>query len=199
MPKKFTEPQTMLIPMPVVMVSCQKKGEKPNIITIAWSGIACSEPPMITIAIRKGRFSHGIISESREFVVNIITENLLTQTDYCGTTSGRGVDKFKETKLTPIKGTKVNAPLIKECPINLECVVKNTLSLGSHALFIGEIVAAHIDSEYLDDRGKPDIDKLKPVAYCTKAQQYWGLSHPLGTYGYIKKRFKLPNLTVALI
>jgi flavin reductase (DIM6/NTAB) family NADH-FMN oxidoreductase RutF len=188
MPKKLLEPKTMLIPMPVVMVSCQKEDERPNIITIAWSGIACSEPPMITLAIRKGRFSHGIISESKEFVVNIITENLLSQTDYCGTKSGRSVDKFEETKLTPIKGKKVNAPLIKECPINLECVVKNTLSLGSHDLFIGEIVATHIDSEYLDDRKRPDIAKLKPVAYCTKAQQYWGLSQPLGIYGYTKGR-----------
>jgi flavin reductase (DIM6/NTAB) family NADH-FMN oxidoreductase RutF len=186
MPKKLTEPQTMLIPMPVVMVSCQRKGQRPNIITIAWSGIACSEPPMITAAIRKGRFSHGIISESKEFVVNIITENLLSQTDYCGIKSGKSVDKFKETKLTPIKGTKVDAPLIKECPINLECTVRNVVSLGSHDLFIGEIVATHIDSEYLDGKGSPDIEKLKPVAYCTKAQQYWGLSRTLGTYGYTK-------------
>ncbi|MFQ6002343.1 MAG: flavin reductase family protein [Candidatus Zixiibacteriota bacterium] len=186
MPKKLLEPQTMLIPMPVVMVSCQKEGQKPNIITIAWSGIACSEPPMITIAIRKGRFSHEIISESKEFVVNMITESLLPQTDYCGIKSGRSVDKFKETKLTPIKGTKVNAPLIKECPINLECVVKAITSLGSHDLFIGEIVATHIDSEYIDDRERPDIAKMMPVAYCTKAQQYWGLSQSLGTYGYTK-------------
>jgi len=188
MPKKLLEPQTTLIPMPVVMVSCQKKGEKPNIITLAWSGIACSEPPMIAIAIRKGRFSHRIISESKEFVVNMITESLLSQTDYCGMKSGRIVDKFKETKLTPIKGAKVNAPLIKECPINLECMVRNVTSLGSHDLFVGEIVATHIDSEYLDEKAKPDIAKLKPVAYCTKAQQYWGLSRPLGTYGYTKGR-----------
>lgn len=186
MPKKLIGPQTMLIPMPVVMVSCQKKGERPNIITIAWSGIACSEPPMITIAIRKGRFSHGIISESKEFVVNVISENLLSQTDYCGIKSGKSVDKFKEAKLTPVKGTKVNAPLIEECPVNLECMVKTVASLGSHDLFIGEIAATHIDSEYLDARGNPDIAKLKPVAYCTKAQQYWGLSRVLGTYGYTK-------------
>ncbi len=186
MPKKLIGPQTMLIPMPVVMVSCQKKGQRPNIITIAWSGIACSEPPMISIAIRKGRFSHDIISQSKEFVVNIITESLLSQTDYCGTKSGKNVDKFNETRLTPIKGTKVDAPLIKECPVNLECVVKAITSLGSHDLFIGEIVATHIDSEYMDQRGNPDIAKLKPVAYCTKAQQYWGLSHPLGVYGYTK-------------
>ena len=188
MPKKLTQPQTMLIPMPVVMVSCQRKGQRPNIITIAWSGIACSEPPMITVAIRKGRFSHGIISESKEFVVNIITESLLSQTDYCGIKSGKSVDKFKETKLTPIKGAKVDAPLIKECPINLECTVRNMVSLGSHDLFIGEIVATHIDSEYLDGKGSPDIAKLKPVAYCTKAKQYWGLSRALGTYGYTKGR-----------
>lgn len=188
MPKKLIGPQTMLIPMPVVMVSCQKKGDRPNIITIAWSGIACSEPPMITIAIRKGRFSHGIISESKEFVVNIITENLLSQTDYCGIESGKSVDKFKEAKLTPVKGTEVNAPLIEECPVNLECAVRTITSLGSHDLFIGEIVATHIDSEFLDGRGNPDIAKLKPVAYCTKAQQYWGLSRPLGTYGYTKGR-----------
>lgn len=186
MPKESLEPQTILIPMPVVMVSCQKEKDEPNIITLSWSGIACSEPPMIAIAIRKGRFSHDMISESKEFVVNMVTESLLGQADYCGTKSGRNVDKFKETKLTPIKGTKVNAPLIKESPVNLECTVQNVVSLGSHNLFIGEIVATHMDSEYLDDSGKPDIDKLRPVAYCTKAQQYWGLSEPLEKYGYTK-------------
>ncbi len=184
MAKKLLKPQTFLIPLPAVMISCQRGDERPNILTASWIGICCSEPPMISLAIRKSRYSHSIIEESREFVVNLTTESLFKVTDYCGVVSGKNVDKFKETDLTPIKGAKVKAPLIKQCPINLECQVREVLELGSHDLFVSEIVAVHADSDYLDERDRPDMNKLKPLIYCTKVQEYWGgLCVRLGKYG----------------
>ena len=184
MAKKLLKPQTFLIPLPAVMISCQRGDERPNILTASWIGICCSEPPMISLAIRKSRYSHSIIEQSREFVVNLTTENLFKVTDYCGVVSGKNVDKFKETDLTPIKGAKVKAPLIKQCPINLECQVREVLELGSHDLFVAEIVAVHADSDYLDERDRPDMNKLKPLIYCTKVQEYWGgLCVRLGKYG----------------
>ena len=184
MAKKLLKPQTFFVPLPAVMISCQLEDEKPNIISASWVGICCSEPPMLSLALRKSRYSHPIIDKSREFVVNLTTEELFKVTDYCGMVSGKNVDKFKETELTPIKGAKIKAPLIKECPINLECVVRKVLELGSHDLFIGEIVAVHADPDYLDEHDCPDMNKFKPLIYCTKAKEYWGgLCVRLGKYG----------------
>ncbi len=188
MARKKLKPQTLLIPLPAVMVSCKWGNNKPNIITASWIGIACSEPPMVSLAIRKSRYSYGIIQKSGEFVVNLTTEELLRETDFCGTYSGRDMNKFEKTGLTPVAGSKVNAPLIKECPINLECRVRHIIELGSHDLFIGDIVATQADEEYLDKNGRPDIKKLKPLIYCTKSQEYWGgLSKKLDVYGFSKK------------
>ncbi len=185
MSKTLLEPQTVLFPLPAVMVSCQRKDEKPNIITLGWVGVVCSEPPMVGIGIRKSQFSHVIIKESREFVINIPTQKLLKVTDFCGIKSGKNVDKFAETKLTPVKGSKINAPLIQECPVNLECMVKQVIELGSHDLFLGEIVATHIDSEYMDSSGKLDVGKMNLFCYCPKAQQYRAVSEVLGGYGSV--------------
>ncbi len=189
MAKKIFEPMTALIPLPAVMVTCMRPGERPNIITIAWTGIACSEPPMITISIRRNRFSHKIVTETGEFVVNITTRALAEVTDICGVASGRDTDKFALTGLTPAPASKTQVPLIAECPINLECQVRRILELGSHDMFVAEIVATHIDEEVLDSRGRLDIEKLDPLIYCTKARQYWvGVSEMVGTYGYTKGR-----------
>jgi flavin reductase (DIM6/NTAB) family NADH-FMN oxidoreductase RutF len=185
MMKKLFDPMTALVPLPAVMVSCQEKGERPNIITIAWIGIVCSEPPMLSISIRKDRYSHGIITKSGEFVVNITTQKLAEVTDICGVISGRDHDKFEMNNLTPAPAEKVAAPLIAESPINLECQVRSVLELGSHDMFIAEIVATHIEEELLDARGRLDIEKLDPLVYCTKARQYWaGLTNLIGNYGY---------------
>lgn len=185
--KREIKPQTTLIPLPAVMVSCALPEGRPNIITVAWVGVACSEPPMISIGIRKTRYSHKIISESGEFVINIASEDQLKAVDFCGVVSGKDLDKFKEAGLTPLKAKRVNVPLIKECPINLECSVRYTLELGSHDLFIGEILATHMDEEVLDNAGRPDIAKLKPFVYCTKAHQYWGgFSKMLAEYGFTR-------------
>ncbi|MDH4223006.1 MAG: flavin reductase family protein [candidate division Zixibacteria bacterium] len=188
MAKKKLKPQTLLIPLPAVMVSCKWGNNKPNIITASWVGIACSEPPMISLAIRKSRHSHSIIQKSGEFVVNLTTEKLLEETDFCGSYSGKNMDKFEKTGLTPEVGSVVSAPLIKECPINLECQVKHIIELGSHDLFIADIVASHADEEYLDAKDRPDLNKFKPLIYCTKAQEYWGgLSKKLEVFGFSRK------------
>ena len=184
MPKRSLESQTILFPLPAVMVSCQRKGERPNIITLAWVGVVCSEPPMVGIAIRKNRFSFGIIEESKEFVVNVPTQAQLKATDFCGTVSGKNVDKFTKAKLTPVEGVKVHSPLIAECPVNLECVVRHTSNLGSHYLFIGEIVATHVDSEFLNEKSEPDIEKMKLFCYCPKAHQYRAVGDVLALYGH---------------
>ncbi|OGC95483.1 MAG: flavin reductase [candidate division Zixibacteria bacterium RBG_16_53_22] len=189
MAKKIFEPMTALIPLPAVMVTCQRPGDRPNIITIAWTGIICSEPPMISISIRKNRFSHEIIRDTGEFVVNITTQALAEATDICGVASGRNTDKFKLAGLTATPASIVQVPLIEECPINLECQTRRVLELGSHDMFIAEIVATQIDEQVFDERGRLDIEKLDPLIYCTKARQYWaGATVMVGAYGYTKGR-----------
>lgn len=191
MTKRAFEPTTALIPLPAVMVSCQKPNEKPNIITIAWTGIVCSDPPMLSISIRKGRFSHDIIKSTGEFVVNVTTQILARATDLCGVISGRDQDKFELAGLTPVAGTKVKAPLIAESPVNLECRTQTVLELGSHDMFVAEIVATHIDEEILEDDGRINIEKLNPLVYCTQARQYWaGLSAMIGKYGFTSAELK---------
>ncbi len=186
MSKIELKPQTLLIPLPAAMVSCVAERRRPNIITISWIGIVNSEPPMLSISIQPKRFSYSIIKESGQFVVNVTSEENLKAVDFCGNRSGRDYDKFKEMGLTPIPAKIVRAPLIKECPINLECITRQSMLLGTHEIFIAEIVAVHVDSDILDDRGRPDIDKLKPLAYCTLAREYRGnLTKMLGRYGEV--------------
>lgn len=188
MSKKEFSPKPILMPLPAVMVSCSAEGYKPNIITISWIGIVNSEPPMLSISVTPQRFSYNIIKKSGEFVVNLTSEKNLEVVDFCGTKSGCDYDKFETLNLTPIKASKISAPLIKECPINLECKIRQSSILGTHEMFVAEIVAMHIDEEYLDDRGRPDIDKLKPLVYCPGARQYrGGLTEMLGRYGTVAK------------
>ncbi|UCD93642.1 MAG: flavin reductase family protein [Candidatus Zixiibacteriota bacterium] len=184
MDKVQLKPQSMLMPLPATMVSCQAEGFVPNIITISWIGIVNSEPPMLSISVTPKRYSHRIIKKSGEFVVNLTSEDNLKATDFCGNRSGRDYDKFKEMNLTPIPGKVTSAPLIKECPINLECKVRRSHLLGSHEMFIAEIVAVHINNDLLDVNGRPDIDKLKPLVYCPVAREYrGGLVKLLARYG----------------
>jgi len=191
MPKKIYDPITALIPLPAVMVSCQKPNEKPNIITISWTGIVCSEPPTLSISVRKNRFSYDIIKSTGEFVVNITNHALARPTDLCGVVSGRDYDKFALAGLTEEPATKVRVPMIKECPINMECQVRSVIELGSHDCFIAEIVATHIDESILDSDGRIDVPALDPLAYCTKARQYWsGFSRPEGKYGFMADELK---------
>ena len=182
--KKLIEKGTYLFPTPAAMISCAGAGTPPNIITLAWVGVVCSEPPIVSISVRPGRHSHGQIKESGASVVNIPRESQLRELDFCGVASGRNVDKFKALGLTPVPGTQVSAPLIKECPVNLECRVIDMKSLGTHDLFLGEIVAVHVDEEVMNDKGIMDISLLRPIAYCPQAAQYWNLKEAIGSYGF---------------
>lgn len=186
MSKQSLKPTSALLLTPVVLVTCREEGGNPNIITLAWVGVANSEPPIISAAIRPERHSHGIIKKTGEFVVNVPSTAILKEMDFCGVTSGSKLDKFLATRLTPATAEKIKAPLIEECPVNLECRVKQVLSLGSHDLFLGEVVAAHMDTAVQDEKGRIDVAKAKLFAFCAGATEYWSLGEKIGRYGFTK-------------
>lgn len=180
-------PQTLLVPLPVTLVTAQLEGEKPNIITISWVGICNSVPPMIGVGIRENRHSYHLVKDSGEFVVNIPGDDTVSDADLCGNISGKDHDKFEKTDYTAVPGDKVKAPLLKECPINMECIVRHTLKLGSHDFFVGEIVETHIDENCWQDN-KLVVENVKPFAYMTKKRSYYGgFSQIFGDYGFSKK------------
>lgn len=182
MSKLNFKPGTMLNPVPAVMVSCGTE-EEHNIITVAWTGIVNSEPPMTYVSVRKQRHSHNMIAETGEFVINMTTEELAFATDYCGVRSGRDVDKFKEQNLTPVKGEKVNCPVIKESPVNLECRVVEVHEYGSHDMFVAEIVNVQVDEDLMDEKGRIRLDQAGLLAY--NHGEYFGLKkHPIGKFGF---------------
>ena len=176
----------MLYPLPVVLVSCQGKDGKPNLITIAWTGTICSDPPMVSVSVRKERYSYDLIRESGEFVINLTTEDMVRATDYCGVRSGRKVDKFAETGLTPVPSTVVGTPMVGESPVSIECRVKEVLPLGSHDMFVAEVVAVNAAEAYLDADGRFDLSKADPIVYSHGT--YFGLGKKLGTFGYSVKK-----------
>ncbi len=186
MGKEVWKPGNMLYPLPVVMVSVADKAGNNNIITIAWAGTICSNPPMVSISVRPERHSYGMIKETGEFVINLTTKDLVYATDYCGVKSGRDVDKFKEMNLTPIQGDKVKAPLIAESPVNLECKVTEVISLGSHDMFLAEVVSVHVDDKYMDEKGKFHLEQAEPIVYSHGA--YLETGKQLGTFGYSVKK-----------
>ena len=182
MAKQIMKPGTLLSPVPAVMVSCGE-GEKANIITIAWTGIINSDPPMTYISVRKSRHSHKLIEESGEFVINLTTEALAFATDYCGVKSGKELNKFKETGLTPVKGQAVSCPLIEEAPVNLECKVKEIHSYPSHDMFVAEIVAMDVDDEIISPKGKILLEETGLLAFIHG--EYFGIKkHSLGRLGF---------------
>ena len=180
------KPGNMLYPVPAVMVSCQRPGEKANIITLAWAGTICSDPPMLSVSIRPERYSYDIIKETGEFVVNLTTKRLVRETDYCGVKSGRDIDKFKECKLTPCESSVVECPGIAESPVCLECKVKEIVKLGSHDMFVAEIVAVTVSEEYMDENGKFHLNDTELVAY--SHGEYFSLGEKLGSFGYSVKK-----------
>ncbi len=182
MAKEIWQPGNMLYPIPAVMVSCGREGEKPNIITVAWAGNVCSSPAMLSISVRKERYSHAIIKETGEFVVNLTNEKLTRATDWCGVRSGRDYDKFKECFLTPQKSQKIKAPGIAESPVNIECKVTNVLELGSHDMFVAEVVCVTVDDAYMDEKGKFDLQAAGLVAY--SHGEYFTLGEKIGKFGY---------------
>lgn len=189
MSKQFWKPSNMLYPLPAVMVSCARGGEKPNILTLAWVGTICSDPVMVSISVRPERYSYNIIKETKEFVINLTTEELARATDYCGVRSGKDVDKYKEMKLTPQPSQKIKAPGIAESPVNIECKVKEIVPLGSHHMFIAEVVGVNVDEDLLDEKGRLDLRKAKLLTY--SHGEYMSLGRKLGKFGYsVQKRKK---------
>jgi len=162
--KKSIGTPERLYPNPVVLVSCSD-GTRDNIITLAWVGTVCSDPPMISISIRPSRYSHEIISAAKQFVINIPDEKMVGACDFCGVKSGRDVDKFKELGLTKEKGFVVGSPMIRECPINIECKVRQVIHLGTHDMFIGEVVSVNADEEVIYIDGEIDYEKVDTVSY----------------------------------
>lgn len=189
MGKQDWRPGNMLYPVPVVMVSCQSKGERPNIITAAWCGTTCSSPAMVYVSIRPERYSHHMIKESGEFVVNLVTEELAFATDYCGVKSGREVDKFQVMKLTPLVSKKVKCPGIAESPLNLECRVTQVIPLGSHDMFLAEVVNVTADDRYMDETGRFNLNSAGLVSY--SHGEYFKLGEKIGKFGYsVQKKRK---------
>ena len=185
MAKVSKNPGTYLHPCPAIMASCGPLS-RPNIITLAWVGTVCSDPPMISVAIRPSRFSYGLIKESGQFAINLPTAQLAHVTDYCGNTTGRTEDKFASMGLTALPGKVVQTAIICECPVNIECQVMQILALGSHDLFLGKVVAVHVDEEIQDAQGDIDLSKANPLVYGSR--QYWSIGQMLGTHGYSVKR-----------
>lgn len=182
MAKQYWKPGNMLYPVPAVMVSCQREGEKPNIITVAWAGTICSDPAMVSISVRRERHSYEIIKETGEFVINLVTKDLTYATDYCGVRSGRDVDKFHEMKLTPLPSQHVKAPGISESPVNMECRVKDVIPLGSHDMFLAEVVGVTVEDAYMNENGKFELNQTGLTAY--SHGEYFELGKKIGKFGY---------------
>lgn len=189
MGKESWKPGNMLYPVPAVMVSCQRPGEKANIVTVAWAGTICSDPAMLSISVRPERYSYDIISETKEFVVNLVTTDLTRACDWCGVRSGREYDKFKEMKLTEYKSEYMDTPAIDESPVNIYCKVKKIEKLGSHHMFIAEVVGVTVDDKYMDEKGRFDLRATNLMAY--SHGEYFALGKKLGKFGYsVKKNTK---------
>ena len=184
------KPGNMVYPVPAVMVTAADREGKSNIITIAWTGTVCTNPPMAYISVRPERYSNGMLKETGEFVINLTTEKLVRATDYCGVKSGRDTDKWKETGLTPIPAQEVNVPLIKESPVNIECRVSEIRELGSHHMFLARVVAVDVDEAYLNEQGRFELQKAAPIVY--SHGEYYGLSSLLGTFGYSVRKKTVP-------
>jgi flavin reductase (DIM6/NTAB) family NADH-FMN oxidoreductase RutF len=183
------KPGTMIYPLPAVMISCGSAPEEYNIITISWTGTICTDPAMCYISVRPTRYSYGIIKRNMEFVINLTTRDLAYATDWCGVKSGRNFNKFSEMGLTPVPATKINAPLIDEAPVNIECVVKEILELGSHHMFISEVVAVNADDKYIDkETGLFRLQDSVPVCY--SHGKYYETGKLLGKFGYSVEKKK---------
>jgi flavin reductase (DIM6/NTAB) family NADH-FMN oxidoreductase RutF len=190
MSKVSFKPGTMIYPLPAVMVSCGETPEEYNIVTIGWVGTICSEPPMCYISVRKSRLSHEIISRTKAFVINLTTKDLAKVTDWCGVKSGRDFNKFEETKLTPIKAEKVNAPMILESPLNIECEVVEINELGSHDMFISKVVNINADKKLINPKTNSfELEKANLLTY--SHGKYYTIGEKLGFFGYsIQRRRK---------
>lgn len=176
------KPGNMLYPLPAVLVSVTDGQGNDNVFTVAWTGTICSDPPMVSISVRPSRYSYQMIKDTKEFVINLTTEELTFATDFCGVRSGRDVDKFKEMNLTRLPAEKVKAPLIAESPVHIECRVTQEIPLGSHVMFLAVVEAVSVNDAYMDENNTFHLSKAKPIVY--SHGEYYSLNHVLGTFGF---------------
>ena len=178
----------MLYPVPAALVSCADREGNSNLVTVAWTGTVCSDPPMLYVSLRKDRFSHHMIAETGEFVLNLTNEDILRATDLCGVRSGRDADKWKLAHLTPEPSNVVSAPAVAESPVSIECRVKQILELGSHDMFLAEVAAVNADESLFDENDRLDLGKAKLVAY--SHGEYRALGRVLGSFGFSVRKKK---------
>ena len=188
MPKVLWKPGTLLAPVPAVLVTVRDTDGRPNVMTAAWAGTVCSDPAMVSVSIRKERYTHHILKETGEFVLNLTNKNLVRATDYCGVKSGRDEDKFAACGLHLEEGRTISAPSIQESPIALECKTETVLELGSHDMFIGRITAVLVDSKLLNEKGRLALEKAGLIAFSHGI--YFELGKLLGTFGFSVKKIK---------
>jgi flavin reductase (DIM6/NTAB) family NADH-FMN oxidoreductase RutF len=186
--KKSLGPRTIIYPTPALAIGTYDKNGLSNVMTAAWAGICCSSPPCIAVSLRKATYTYGNIIERKAFTVNVPSEKYVREVDYFGIVSGKKKDKFAETGLTPVKSALVNAPYIQEFPFILECRLLNTLEIGLHTQFIGEIMDIKADESVLSENGEPDIEKVHPILYGPENGYYFGLGNKLGKAFSIGKR-----------
>lgn len=186
MTKTNWKPGNMLYPLPAVLITCGDHEENYNVLTIAWAGTVCTDPPTVSISIKPSRHSYNIIKRTREFVINLTTEDMVKAVDFCGVKSGRDINKFEATQLTIEHASIVKAPLIKESPVSIECRVEKIIPLGSHDLFIAEVIAVHVNPAFIDQQEKFHLDQARPICY--SHGKYFGLGECLGTFGYSIKK-----------
>jgi len=187
--KESWKPGNLLAPVPAVLVSCGGTKEwAPNLLTVAWTGNVCSEPPMLSISIRPERYSYEIIEKTRQFAVNVPTLRQARAVDWCGVVSGRSVDKFAGSGLTAAPALKVGCPIVLECPVNIECGVSRSLKLGSHTLFVAEILAVQVSGDLLDARGRLRLDKAGLLAFAHG--EYFVLGRRIGRFGFSVRKAK---------
>lgn len=182
------KPGTMIYPLPAIMVTCGSTPETQNIITVAWTGTICSDPPMCYISVRKSRHSHAILMQEKEFVINLTTEDLANATDWCGVRSGSNFDKFKEMGLTPGKATKVKCPIIEESPLSIECEIVDVKELGTHDMFIANVVNVIADDKYMSEDGEFRLQDSKLLAY--SHGHYYKMGEQIGHFGHSVKKKK---------
>lgn len=188
MAKQSWKPGNMLYPVPAVLVSCRDKEGNDNVLTIAWAGTICSDPAMVSISVRKERHSYSMIKESGVFVINLTTKDLAKATDYCGVRSGKDEDKFATAHLTKGEAEKINAPIVMESPVNIECKVTQVIELGSHDMFLAEVVNVQVSDEFMDEKGAFHINDADLLAY--SHGQYYTLGERLGSFGYSVRKAK---------
>jgi len=178
--KKSMGPQTWLFPTPALVVATYDGDGRPNAMTAAWGGICCSRPPAVAVSLREATYSYGNIVRRKAFTVNIASADQAAAVDYFGMVSGRNEDKFRSAGLTPVRSRRVEAPMVEEFPLVLECRLMETVHIGLHTQFIGEILDVMVDESVLDDRGMPVMEALRPIMYAPGIQQYFGVGEPLG-------------------